>query len=264
MDGKIVRPKRHHRCAGERRRACRRRGDPRVRARHARRRSRLCAAACPLPRHAGLARHRPSPARSSTAAWCCGSRRRPASPARTWPSSSSMAAARWSRAVLDALSPLAGMRLAEPGEFTRRAFENGKLDLTAGRRPRRSDRCRDRGAAAAGAGAVGGRAGGSATKAGARHCSRRWRWSRPSSTSPTRATCRPTSAAPGLARIVAALARGDRARMLADAGRGERLRDGFRIVDRRTAQRRQVDRCSTRSPSATWRSSRPRPAPRAT
>jgi tRNA modification GTPase len=32
--------------------------------------------------------------------------------------------------VLDALSRLHGCRLAEPGEFTRRAFDNGKLDLT--------------------------------------------------------------------------------------------------------------------------------------
>jgi tRNA modification GTPase len=34
-------------------------------------------------------------------------------------------------AVLDALSMLEGLRPAEAGEFTRRAFENGKLDLTA-------------------------------------------------------------------------------------------------------------------------------------
>jgi len=33
-------------------------------------------------------------------------------------------------AVLAALGGLAGLRPAEPGEFTRRAFENGKLDLT--------------------------------------------------------------------------------------------------------------------------------------
>jgi tRNA modification GTPase len=33
--------------------------------------------------------------------------------------------------VLAALSARPGLRLAEPGEFTRRAFENGKLDLTA-------------------------------------------------------------------------------------------------------------------------------------
>ncbi len=34
------------------------------------------------------------------------------------------------RAVLDALIARPGIRLAEPGEFARRAFENGKLDLT--------------------------------------------------------------------------------------------------------------------------------------
>src|SRR5213080_422892 len=33
-------------------------------------------------------------------------------------------------AVFAALSPFADVRAAEPGEFTRRAFENGKLDLT--------------------------------------------------------------------------------------------------------------------------------------
>ncbi len=32
--------------------------------------------------------------------------------------------------VLESLSRLEGLRAAEPGEFTRRAFENGKLDLT--------------------------------------------------------------------------------------------------------------------------------------
>jgi len=34
-------------------------------------------------------------------------------------------------AVLSALSGLSGFRLAEPGEYTRRAFENGRMDLTA-------------------------------------------------------------------------------------------------------------------------------------
>ena len=34
-------------------------------------------------------------------------------------------------AALEALSAMAGLRMAEPGEFTRRAFENGKMDLTA-------------------------------------------------------------------------------------------------------------------------------------
>jgi tRNA modification GTPase len=33
-------------------------------------------------------------------------------------------------AVLEALSAIEGCRLAEPGEFTRRAFDNGRLDLT--------------------------------------------------------------------------------------------------------------------------------------
>lgn len=33
-------------------------------------------------------------------------------------------------AVLDMLTSVEGIRLAEPGEFSRRAFENGKLDLT--------------------------------------------------------------------------------------------------------------------------------------
>jgi tRNA modification GTPase len=33
--------------------------------------------------------------------------------------------------VLDVLGKIDGCRLAEPGEFTRRAFENGRLDLTA-------------------------------------------------------------------------------------------------------------------------------------
>jgi tRNA modification GTPase len=33
-------------------------------------------------------------------------------------------------AVLDALTSLEGLRVAEPGEFTRRAFENGRIDLT--------------------------------------------------------------------------------------------------------------------------------------
>src|SRR4029077_15501667 len=32
--------------------------------------------------------------------------------------------------VIDALLSLKGLRLAEPGEFARRAFENGRIDLT--------------------------------------------------------------------------------------------------------------------------------------
>tara|TARA_R110002012_G_scaffold320380_1_gene543630 strand:- start:57994 stop:59157 length:1164 start_codon:yes stop_codon:yes gene_type:complete len=34
-------------------------------------------------------------------------------------------------AVIDCLSRLSGYRLAEPGEYTKRAFENGRMDLTA-------------------------------------------------------------------------------------------------------------------------------------
>ena len=34
------------------------------------------------------------------------------------------------QAVLEAIGSIEGCRLAEPGEFARRAFENGKLDLT--------------------------------------------------------------------------------------------------------------------------------------
>lgn len=34
-------------------------------------------------------------------------------------------------AVLDALAQISGCRMAEPGEFARRAFHNGKIDLTA-------------------------------------------------------------------------------------------------------------------------------------
>jgi tRNA modification GTPase len=35
------------------------------------------------------------------------------------------------RAMLEALGDMAGLRLAEPGEFTKRAFRNGRLDLVA-------------------------------------------------------------------------------------------------------------------------------------
>ncbi len=34
-------------------------------------------------------------------------------------------------AFLDMQSSIEGVRAAEPGEFTRRAFQNGKLDLTS-------------------------------------------------------------------------------------------------------------------------------------
>ena len=59
------------------------------------------------------------------------SRARRASPARTCSSCRSTAAARCWPALLEALAGLPGLRPAEPGEFSRRAFLNGRLDLTA-------------------------------------------------------------------------------------------------------------------------------------
>ena len=106
----------------------------------------------PAPRQAMLARLR-DPATGEVDRRGPGavvSRRRAARPARTPPNSSFMAAAPWLRRVLAALGGSKGCRPAEPGEFTRRAFENGKLDLTAVGGSRRPDRCRDRGAAAPG------------------------------------------------------------------------------------------------------------------
>ena len=47
-----------------------------------------------------------------------------------WWNSNAMAAARWSTHLLDALASIEGLRLARAGEFTRRAFENGRIDLT--------------------------------------------------------------------------------------------------------------------------------------
>jgi len=73
----------------------------------------------------------------------------PASPERTCQLHVLEAQRRGSRDHRAVLS-LAGTRLAEPGEFARRAFENGKLDLTEVEGPRRSDRRRDRGAKRAG------------------------------------------------------------------------------------------------------------------
>ena len=83
------------------------------------------------------------------------------------PSCTCTAARRWSTAVTEALLAL-GLRLAEPGEFTRRAFENGKLDLDQAEARRRPGRRRDRGAGAAGAGPARRRARRGATRPGAR------------------------------------------------------------------------------------------------
>ena len=70
-------------------------------------------------------------ARRSMKRWRCGFRRRIARPARMLRNCSFMAATPWSPGYLMRLGKIEGCRLAEPGEFTRRAFENGRLDLTA-------------------------------------------------------------------------------------------------------------------------------------
>ena len=60
--------------------------------------------------------------------------------------------------ALEAIRRLGFCRLAEPGEFTRRAFEHGKLDLTEAEAHRRPGGGRNRPAAPAGAAADGWRA----------------------------------------------------------------------------------------------------------
>ena len=67
---------------------------------------------------------------ASTMHSCCGFPAPEARPAKTWPNSISMAAARLSAATLAALATLPGCRAAGPGDFTRQAFDNGRLDLT--------------------------------------------------------------------------------------------------------------------------------------
>ena len=87
----------------------------------------------------------PSPARASAPDSCGGSARRRAhrhgprrlharrripSPARTPPSCRCTAPPAVVRALLRGIAAMPGVRLAEAGEFTRRAFLNGRLDLT--------------------------------------------------------------------------------------------------------------------------------------
>ncbi len=50
-------------------------------------------------------------------------------PAKTWSNFSCTAASAVVAAILTTLSGIEGLRAAEPGEFTRRALENGRLDL---------------------------------------------------------------------------------------------------------------------------------------
>src|SRR5262249_17368023 len=88
--------------------ACRSRGAPRLRA-------------CAIRK----------PRSSSTKDWRCGFPRRTAKPAKTWPSCKCTAAARGPRRCWRPRAKPPGLRHAEGGEFTRRAFENGRMDLTA-------------------------------------------------------------------------------------------------------------------------------------
>ena len=123
------RARRHHRRHRHRARRRRRRHRARVRRDAARDRAARCSARAPQPRHAHYARvPRRAPARSSTRPAAVVSRRRIPTPARTW-SSCRRTAARSCCACCCALPVELGARPARPGEFTERAFLNGKLDL---------------------------------------------------------------------------------------------------------------------------------------
>ena len=118
----------------------------------------------------------------------------------------SMAAGRWSRAVLAALGgDRRACARAEPGEFTRRAFENGRIDLAEaeglGRPAEAETEAQRRAALALAGGALSRRVDGLA----GRGC---WRWRRGSrrcSISPTRTMSAPLPTDVGAA--LAALAR---------------------------------------------------------
>ena len=164
--------------------------------------------------------------------------RRTPTPAKT-SSRSARTAARWCCARSSRAAMAAGARLAEPGEFTLRAFLNGRIDLVQAEAVARSDR---RGDAAAGARGV---------RSARRHADRR-------------ASARSTRALFDLiARLEASLdfpdegyhfvdagrgrarARCDRRvdldALLATAARGRLIREGLHGRDRRPAERRQVE-----------------------
>ena len=141
-----------------------------------------------------------------------------------------MAAAPCWRGCSAALTALPGVRLAEPGEFTRRAFEAGKLDLAAGRGPGRPDRFGD-GMAAPG-----------------RPCARwtarlaqlapAWRRDLIEALAPARGRdrflrrrrCRRAAAGAGRWRSRADVLASICARRSASFARGERVREGFVVV----------------------------------
>ena len=129
MEPQDRRPKRHHLCAGERPGPRGRRRDPHLGCRHARRARGVLRWRAPAPSR-GLARHRPADGAMldrGLVLWF------PA-PASFTGEDMAELQVHGGRAVVAPCSrrcsPLPGCRLAEPGEFARRAFENGKLDLT--------------------------------------------------------------------------------------------------------------------------------------
>ena len=164
-------------------------------------------------------------------------------------------------ATLAALGRVEGLRPAEAGEFTRRAFENGKLDLTAvegladlvmaeteGQRRQAFRQMK---------GLLGDRA-------------ESWRQRLIQALALVEARIDFSDEADVPEDLVApalALARelaDEIAAALADGDRGERLREGLVVAIAGPAQCRQVDAAQPASRGARRRSCRPMPAPRAT
>ncbi len=129
-------------------------------------------------------------------------------------------------AVLEALSGLSGLRLAEPGEFTRRGFLNGKIDLTAAEGVADlvdAETAAQRRQALA---QMGGALAGFCDAARTRLIAAMARWEAAIDFSDEELPA-------GLEADVAAEARllvADIGRALADGGRGERLRDGIEVA----------------------------------
>ena len=131
-------------------------------------------------------------------------------------------------AVLSALSQLEGLRPAEAGEFTRRAFENGKLDLTAVEGLADLVMAETRSATPAGLSPAAGPARQPRRSLAAEAHLRAGADRSGASIFPTRPMCRPMcSSRRSLPR---ASSQTEIAGVLADGGRGERLRDGLVVA----------------------------------
>ena len=130
-------------------------------------------------------------------------------------------------AVLGALGRMEGLRLAEPGEFTRRAFENGRIDLSRAEGLADLVAAETEGQRRAALAQAGGRLAGAAD---------RWRSAIVALRADAEAELdfaeEEADVAAGLAAESPALAalRAEIAAALADAGRGERLREGLTIA----------------------------------